>query len=380
MSHAGGERVISLPVMITAISVLSLILLIVAATLLYRHLCKRLIGSLIYKREFSQDGVYEGDSVTLIETVYNRSRLPMLKMYAESYFFPELDLVNVKSRDKSAMQLFQSRFSLVMPYMEIKRRHKVICLKRGVYQLESAEIFLPGSSRYVDSATTLYVYPKILAAPTTPAPVGILMGESVSRRMLIKDPFTFTGVRPYSFGDPFNQINFKQTARAYAQASQPLRVNALDYCSNRTFMVYINFRTDPKEPIPSKIFNVMMENSMSYTADIIRVMTENGYRLGLCTNSTQNNSNQGLDFSMRSGELHAKEMLRGMSQVRIAASYSFTNLLSRAIESGLCDTEIFIFSVYTDDDIEACIAALERNRNTVNFIVPPGEEDENEQA
>ncbi len=380
MNHAGSEVVISIPVMVTAIVIVSLVILGVAGWFYYRHLCKRMIDRLEYRRQFSQDGVYEGDSVTMTETIYNPSKLPMIRVFAESYFFPELDLNNIQIKDSNAMQLFQSKFTLIMPYMEIKRKHTVTCRKRGVYELESAVIHLPGTQRFVESRSTLYVYPKILATPTSPNPVGILMGESVSRRMLIKDPFSITGVRPYTFGDPFNQINFKQTAKAYAQAAQPLRVNALDYCSNRTFMVYINFQTDPYDPIPSVKFNRMMENAMSYTADIIRVMSENGYRLGLYTNSTQNNSNEGLSYPMRSGELHAKEMLSGMSQVRIASSYSFTTLLSRAIVSGLSDTEIFVFSVYTDDEIESCLAALQRNRNTVNFIVPLGEEDYDEEA
>ncbi len=372
------EQVLSTPLLVLVITIPCLFVLGIITWFVYRHMCKKLIGRLEYRREFTQDGVYEGDSVTLIETIYNPSKLPLIKLFAESYFFPDLELTSVTYKDKNEMQLFQSKFSFIMPYMQIRRKHTVICRKRGVYELESAEIFLPGTSRYVDSKARLYVYPKMLAAPATPAPIGILMGESVSRRMLIKDPFTFTGVRQYTFGDPFNQINFKATAKAYAQATQPLRVNALDYCSNRTFMIYINFQTDPKDPIPSAEFNLMMENSMSYTADIIRIMRENGYRLGLRTNSTQNNSNEGLNFPMRSGEIHSKEMLCGMSEVRIASSYSFSTLLQRDLESGISDTEIFIFSIYTDDDIESCIAALERNRNTVNMIVPPGKEDEDE--
>lgn len=378
MNYANHQLVISLPVMITAITVVSLLILGIIGWIVYRKMCKSLIYQLVYRREFSQDGVYEGDSVTMTETIYNPSRLPLIKVYAESYFFPELDLTNGNNKDKKAMQLFRSKFRLLLPYMEVKRKHTVICRKRGVYDLESAQVHLPGATHLIESKATLYVYPKILATPTSPNPVGILMGESVSRRMLIKDPFSITGVRPYTFGDPFNQINFKQTAKAYAQAAQPLRVNALDYCSNRTFMVFINFQTDPEEPIPSAEFNRMMENAMSYTADIIREMSENGYRLGLYTNSTQNNSNEGLSFPMRSGELHAKEMLSGMSRVRNASSYSFTTLLSRAVTSDLSDTEIFVFSTYTDNEIESCLNALKRNRNTVNFIVPYGEEDENE--
>ena len=379
MSHAGSTVTISLPVIILAAVIVGLTVLGFVGWLVYRELCKRIIDRLEYRRSFSEDGVYEGGSVTMTERIYNPTRLPLFKAYAESYFFPQLDLGAPKGKDKSAMQRFESRFSFILPYMEIKRKHTVTCTKRGVYKLETAVIHLPGTMRTVESKSTLYVYPKILATPTSPNPVGILMGESISRRMLIKDPFSVTGVRPYTFGDPFNQINFKQTARAYAQAAQPLRVNALDYCSNRTFMVFINFQTDPEEPIPSAQFDRMMENSMSYTADIIREMSENGYRLGLYTNSTQNNSNEGLSFPMRSGELHAKEMLRGMSRIRNAASYSFTTLLSRVVTSGLSDTEIFVFSTYTDAEIEGCLNALKRNRNTVNLIVPYGEEDENEE-
>ena len=80
---------------------------------------------------------------------------------------------------------------------------------------------------------------------------------------------------------------------------------------------------------------------------------------------------------MHSGELHARDMLRGMSQVRIAASHSFTTLLARVIESGLSDTEIFVFSAYTDPEIEAHLEALKRNRNSVNLIVPLGRSDKN---
>lgn len=351
-------------------------LLIWIGWLYYRRICRKIIGDLEYRREFSDTGVYEGDSITLIETLYNNSRLPLFTVYAESYIFPDLKIDGFEYKDKKAMQLFQSKFTLIMPYMQIRRKHKLICLKRGHYQLESAEIFLPGTSRYVESRASLYVYPRILPAPVNPFPVGVLMGESVSRRMLVRDPFSISGIRPYIQGDPFNLINFKATARAYGVAAQPLRVNNLDYCSNRTFKVYINFQTDPANPIPSDKFNVMMENALSYTADIIRVMTENGYRLGLSCNCVCNDGSYGLNYPVHSGELHAKEMLSAMSEVRIASSVSFSNLISQDLAAGMSDTEIFIFTSYTDEETEACIEGLKRNRNSVNLVIPISEDEE----
>lgn len=365
---------------LSTFAILLIVLLCLAAlffilSIVYRRICRKVIGSLEYKREFSSFGVYEGDSVTLYETVYNNSRFPLLSIYAESYLYPELQLTAYTYKDKKAMQLFQSKFTLIMPYMQVKRKHKIICQKRGKYQLESAEIILPGSSRYIDSPSRIYVYPKILPAPTNPYPVGILMGESVSKRMMIKNPFSISGVRQYSFGDPFNQINFKATAKAYATAAEPLRVNNLEYCSNRTFKVFINFQTHPREPIPSAIFTRMMENAMSYTADIIRVMTENGYRLGLSCNCILNDGTTSLNFPIHSGELHAREMLCGMSEVRIASSLSFSNLLNRDVEAQLCDTEIFIFTAYVDEETETAVQALRQGRNSVNLIILSQEEE-----
>ena len=89
MSHAGSTVTISLPVIITAAIIVGLALLGFTGWLVYRELCKRTIDRLEYRRTFSEDGVYEGDSVTLTERIYNPTRLPLFRAYAESYFFPD---------------------------------------------------------------------------------------------------------------------------------------------------------------------------------------------------------------------------------------------------------------------------------------------------
>ncbi len=346
---------------------------------LYKRACRSIIGRIIYEREFSEEGVYEDDTVTFTETIYNKSRLPLINVYAESYIYPELELNGCSAKDKKAMQLFQSRYPLILPYMQIKRKHKVHCTARGLYKLESARLFLPGADRYTDSTAQIYVYPQILDAPTTPMPVGLLMGESVSKRMLIRDPFSMSGIRPYTYGDPPNSINHKATARAYAySASSPLMVNQRDFSSDRTFMIYLNFQCNPAEPIPSHIFNKLMENSLSYCADIIRVAKDNGYKLGLCANCVMADSSVGIQFDIRAGEIHLTEMLRALSEVRIASGMSFPVLLEKDIEKGLSDTEIFLFTTYTDEETENCLYALSMNRNTVNTVILTPEKDDEE--
>lgn len=349
--------------------------IIIILFFLYKRACKKLIGNIYYKREFSEFGVYEGDEVILTETIYNDSSMPMLFVYAQSYLYPELKLPYYDYKDKDAMQLFQSKYTLLMPYMQIRRKHTIKCIKRGKYNLESAEIFLSGSACYTQSQAVLYVYPKILPTPSLTLPAGILMGDSASRRMLYRDPFSFNGVRQYSYGDPFNSINFKATAKAFAASANPLRVNALDYASNRTFLIYINFQNNPSVPIPTKTFTAMLESAMSYSADLIRISLENGYRIGLKTNGKSVTSEKGLDFEIQSGEIHTREMLCAMSKAINSASISFPNLLVQSIKKAIQNTEIFIFSAYCDNEIDKCIYALRNLGNSVNFIILQNEEE-----
>ena len=105
------------------------------ALILYRiyiALRNKRLGNIEYSREFSEVGVYEGDEVELIETVRNTSSFPLLWVDIESYFYNELELEEYERDpdDKNSMQYLISRFNL-WPYMQIRRRHKVICKQRG---------------------------------------------------------------------------------------------------------------------------------------------------------------------------------------------------------------------------------------------------------
>ena len=123
----------------------SLLVLGLLALILYRiyiALRNKRLGRIEYSRSFSEVGVYEGDEVELIETVRNTGAFPLLWVDIESYFYNELELEEYERdpAEKDKMQYLISRFNL-WPYMQIRRRHKVICKKRGHYSLHVASIY-----------------------------------------------------------------------------------------------------------------------------------------------------------------------------------------------------------------------------------------------
>lgn len=349
--------------------IFSLTVIYVILFLIYRRISRTIINKIIYKRDFSEDGVYEGEKVILTETIYNNSFIPLFYVDIEGYIYNNLRMEEYDFNPRHAMQYFLSRFKLIMPYMQIKRRHEITCTTRGYYKLESVQLFFTTSNRYIDSSAEIYVYPKILKAPTVPLPTSSQQGDSFSRRWLMRDPFSISGVRDYTFGDPFNSINFKATAKFGGYSYNRIKVKNRDFCSNRTIMVYMNFQIDPKNTIPTPIYNNIIERGLSYAADYLRDAAYNGYRAGFAANCCMIDGKILIKFPIESGELHYRDILRNMSCIRPAAGQSFISMLDDDIARGLSDTEVYILTTYVDPEIDSRLRTLRRYNNSINVLI-----------
>ncbi len=161
-------------------------LLLYALFTVYRYYGIRRV---VYSRAFSKKAVFEGESVELIETVSNEGRLMLYRLDADAYINKNLLVMGYPADPDEQMQHFTSRFSL-QPRMQIRRRHPLKCLKRGFYELDTAELFLIGSSpRLMIAKTELYVYPKPVPISEVPTPSGSPQGDYYAMRRLMEDPF-----------------------------------------------------------------------------------------------------------------------------------------------------------------------------------------------
>ena len=155
-----------------------------------------LISHLRYNREFSDGDAVEGDVIYITETVYNPTLLPIFKLDIASYIDGNLQ---IEGHSKgNGMQLIISRFYL-FPFSKVTRRHKVICLKRGHYKMESAAILHKKKTLEYEKTfkidSDIYVYPKTSDYPVPSEAINFAQGADRSRNRYIKDPFSIIGIK-----------------------------------------------------------------------------------------------------------------------------------------------------------------------------------------
>ena len=340
----------------------------------YYNIKIALIKRMQYSKVFSVNGVFEGEELTITETIFNNSPLPMFFIDVESYIYNSLELIDskIQRNSDSAMQLVVSRFHL-LPYMQIKRHYKVKCNRRGYYKLNTAQIvtksYAAATTAYFDFDSQLYVYPKPIESGQLSYPVNLLQGSYMSARRVMQDPFLISGIRNYTSGDTFNMINFKATARTGFQGNQGIMVNKLDYSSSRIFIIYINFQEDiGTRRIPTPIYESIMEQGLSLAASFISEALRSNYRVGLSANCMMANGDMYVDHPVVGGLYHLEEMLMEMAGMQTRCGISFKALLDSKTRVDISDAEIFIITPCIDRSVDNSMALFRRRNNAVTVI------------
>ncbi|MBR2621887.1 MAG: DUF58 domain-containing protein [Clostridia bacterium] len=360
-------RITSSPIFWTVVVILGVALLIYLLVRLYFRLRTAHLGNIEYERHFAVEGVYEGEEVELIETIRNRGFFPLFFVDVESYLPAELRVKDYETGDD--MPYLLSRFQL-MPYMQIRRRHKLRCVKRGYYAIRTASIYDQGGAVPMESPAELYVYPKVIPMDLYRMAVGRMQGEYTSLRPLYSDPFSLSGIRDYRFGDTVSQINFKASARVPLSGSSasPLKVNNRDFCASRRLMIYMDFHLPVGTIMTSEDYEGRAERGLSFCSALMRDAIFTGYAVGFAANCKLPDGSLSLRFPPDSSESHLMEMMRAMAAMMPYDGASFASLLEHDLIEGMADTEVVIFCYVQGEDMLTRIAELERLGNSVKIV------------
>lgn len=349
---------------------LGLFLLFVILLRIYGRMRSRRLSRIVYERHFSEEGVYEGDEVELIETVRNTGFFPLLGVDVEAYFYNELDLAEYQPDPGSTMQYVISRFNL-WPYMQIRRRHKLTARRRGDYKLQVVTVYNKKSPITLEAPTELFVYPRAVPLNLPIVAVGRMQGEYVSNRPLFTDPFSLAGIRDYRFGDPVSQINFKASARVPMTgfSSSPFKVNARDYCASRRLMVYMDFHLPMGSKIDGREYDKRAERGLSFCAALIRDAIYSGFRVGFAANCKNTDGSLSSRFACDGSPAQLTAIMREMARMNPTDGASFSSLLEYDITEGMTDTEVIIIAFDSHEEVIDRIQSLERLGNSVQQIL-----------
>lgn len=194
--------------------------------------------------KFQNSYMDNGDKNHLVEVVSNEKWLPLPVLhvkYSTSKTFLFDDYENTSVTD---LYHRNDVFS-VLGNQKVTRILSFTATKRGFYTMNHQNIiakdfFMTKTfANSIKDYSDLYVFPRKYEGTAIELMCNWLMGEIETKKSLFEDPFSFRGIREYSFDDSMNRINWKATAK-----TGRLMVNQYSRTSEYKTKIMLNLDTN----------------------------------------------------------------------------------------------------------------------------------------
>lgn len=326
-----------------------------------------------YKRMFDVPACFQGDEVQLIEVIANRKLLPLPWLRLESLMQSGLRFRSQSNLDISSGELFQNHRSLfsLMPYTQVTRRHRVRCLKRGCYDLQTATMtcgdplgmYVSFRTLQFDRQIRLLVYPERIPIGDVPLPFHSWQGDVSVRRWIIDDPFRIAGVRGYRYGDTLNMINWSATARTGS-----LQVHQRDFTADHRIMIWLNFEIT--ETMWSAVTNPeRIEKGIAYAAALAESCISLGIDTGFgCNGVTVDQPKQSVRVAPSGGPAHLTDLYETMAMLLIESRERFFDFMEYDLLQSTSNTDFIVITSYVSDKMERQFERLRQNGNAVKVV------------
>ncbi len=326
-----------------------------------------------YRRFFSRSAVYEGERVEMVEVIRNMKPLPVPWIRVESRISPSLKFGHgqvSEEREISADQYHKSVFFLG-PFSQITRRHDVICLRRGHYEVGSLAMTagdllgVSTKTRQESMACGLDVYPRLLDEEELDTPSTRWQGELAVRRWIMPDPFLISGVRNYRAGDPERDIHWRATAR-----TGQLQVKVRDYTADPRMMVVLNVQASEEQ------WGELMDYEQEDIEQGIRIAatlcmralavgTEAGFASNGCMTG-EKGTGKTICIPACNGADQGEILLTAMARMEIHREMTFPTFLETLEQ--IQGIDILILSAYDSEQIRGQMERLTQAGNSVTFM------------
>ncbi len=328
--------------------------------------------ALSYRRSFSKQAVYEGETVEMIEQWLNKKPLPVPWLRVESRISPNLrfNAAAGGEREISAEQYHKSVFFLP-PFCRLTRRHTVLCLKRGYYAFESVDVTagdlfaLSARNRQFPVRCALSVYPALLDFAKIEPLYSRWQGEAQVRRWIMPDPFLVAGIRDYRPGDGMRDIHWRASARM-----DKLQVKVRDFTAEAKLLVLLNVQLSAAQ------WDNLMEYEQAAVERDIRVAAtlcmralRDGLEAGFGANAClmgEKGMRRGVMVYPNNGADQGELLLETMARMLVYRELSFPTFLDSL--GALTGVDIVMITRYMDEAIEEKCARLRAMGNTVSVL------------
>ena len=355
----------SLPVLLCSMAVVYML-----GGLILRRIALRHLGC---TRAFLKPAVFEGEESEMIEVVRNDRPVIIPWLRVESRISPYIRLGRQDNLHISDDTHCCSLFTL-MPYQQIRRRHRVKFLRRGEYNLGNASLTagdllgLLEANREQEMDVPVLVYPRLLEENEMPMPLAQMMNETVQRRQLMTDPFLFRGIRAYQMGDPVRDIHWPATAR-----TGETQVRLHDYTAMNRLMVIINAEVKAGQwgDRLADDEQSVMEYAISIAATLCMRALESGMSAGFTTNMQLGSGGESVFFPPEADAAAGERLLSAFARLRLVRTVRFATFLETLEDCRGMD--VILLSCYDNEEIQAGLRRLRMNGSQAElYLVKEG--------
>ena len=328
---------------------------------------RKQLKRLTYRREFSKTSLYEGEAIEMIETLENRSLLPIPWLRIETHIPPELrfgsqeNLTIVEGR-------YHRSFFFMGPFSRVVRRHRVTCVGRGYFNLSSASLTygdlfgFSSRSRTLDLDLFLTVWPHIMPTGDFVPPSTRMLGDVLVRRWIMPDLFLIGGIRPWRDGDSLRDIHWRATARTGS-----VQVKQHDYTASPKLLVLLNTQVEEHQWGEIAVHDrPKVEEAIAYCASLMMAAMEAGVEVGFGTNGELvMQRDETVLLPPMLSESARTMLLDTLARLSMRRGRNFHSYLENIPLVGGYD--VLILTPYTSMKIENQAAALRLRGNTVTM-------------
>ena len=309
----------------------------------------------------SNDGIFEGESGEITETVSNNKLIPIFWAYIQ---FKVPDALRFEGAVSGHDYFRQDRVS-VFSYEEVTRKLRFTAARRGCYRLSDLR-FVAGDLNFnykmmrgFSSSPEIYVYPRAREIGRFQIDYNKIIGDIVAPRNFIEDPFFFRGIRDYYPFDSIKNVSWKATARTGS-----LKVN--EYHTTRSRQVVLLLDLDGYNRLDGR---QIKEDAISIAAFFARKLALNGIAVGLATNAADSVSGGRIETDCKSGRGHFFTLMRAMAKIDAdRLLLPFDGILESLRRGDHTKTQYILISYYYSTGLVRRVSQLEAAGLRIQWI------------
>ena len=239
--------------------------------------------------------------------------------------------------------------------------------KRGIYTIHGIDLISNNlfiTTKYVkiiEDTEMMTVYPRLVSAEEYSIPFQKMMGDIVTRRFMLEDPFLFKGIREYQPYDSMKSINYKASARAGKWL-----VNMYDYTVSQKVTILLNM-----DRANQYYDNRLYENSIRMAASLTAAFEQEAIPVELISNGKDVFTGEPVTVESGCGTGHMHTLFESLARLEISEEVEdLSPVLEKAAEDLDADHMFLVISPFFGPDFVAAYEKLSAVHPSTEWILP----------